>query len=1323
MTGNVSYLSDYEPYDGGYVSFGQGGGKITGKGIIKIGKLKFENVYFLKDYNLFSVSQICDNKNSVLFTDSECIVLGKDFKVQDDTNVLLRTPRQHNMYSVDLNNIVPHTDLTCLVANGSADESMLWHRRLGHLNFKTMNKLVRHNLVKGLPSKCFENDHTCVACLKGKQHKASCKTKLVNYVSKPLYTLHMDLFRPTSVSSLNHKWYCLVVTDDFSRCDNGGEFKNKEMNEFWTRKGIKREFSNVRTPQQNGVAERRNRALIPHVEFVKLLRSLILVNKSQNKTPYELFNSRIPAIGFLRPFGCHVMILNALDHLGKFDAKGDEVVVAGTSYTNILDDSQKEQDCNANVPESSGISNPTSTLKVPPADQVEPAVSLTLASKIITVSSPVPTVCLDISLEISSGSRLISKGVFSQKEAPSLGNALTLSNRFEDTFGDTTNAVTLNKVEADLSNMETSIPVSPTPTFRIHKDHPKSQIIGLVDTPIQTRHKSKDMEEQIARIEAIRLFLAYASFMGFIGYQMAIKSAFLYGTINEKKDGIFLLQDKYVGDILKKFGYSDVRSANTPMDKENPWGKDGPVVCAAKLPILNPNEFDLWKMRREQYFLMTDYSLWEVIINGDSPVPTVVVEGAVQPEVSLEDKKKFRKGHFARECTSPNDTRRTVAAEPQRRHVLVETSTSNALVSQYDGIRSYDWSYQAEEEPANFTLMAIPSSSSASDNEPVEASILDNTPNSTSSKINGSSKRKNRKTCFVCWGVDHLIKDYNFHVKPKPQPTPRNSAHRVYDKQYASSTKKYPQKHIVLAAVLTKSKPISITDVIPVSAVIPKIMATKPRHACSLHTKSNSIIRRHKTRSQFSKTSNSSLKVTAAQAQMVNTAKGKKGNGVSQMCDKKNKVLFTDSKCLVLSPDFKLPDENQVLLRVPRENNMYNVNLKDIVPSGDLTCIFTKATINESNSWHRRLRHVNFKTINKLQNGIAERKNRTLIEAAKTMLADSLLPIPFWGKFEWKVDEEFLVGYYVNSKAFRVLNSRTRIVQETLHVNFLENKSNVAGIGPTWLFDIDSLTRTMNYQPVTARNQSNPSASFQEEFNAGKTREEANQQYMLFPMRSTVNLSPSSSALSREQDDMTKKKDKGKSHVDYFIGNKDFNADFEDYSNDSNNDVSAAGPIVPTAGQNYSNSTNSISDAGPSNTNTSPTHRKSSLQDASQSPDMLESEAIVYSDHENVGAEADFNNLETSITVSPILTTRIHNAHPISQIIGNLSSTTQIRSMARITRDQGGISQILNEDFHTCMFACFLSQEEPKRVDHALKDLSWIKAMQEELLQFKMQKV
>ncbi|GJT76252.1 ribonuclease H-like domain-containing protein [Tanacetum coccineum] len=87
------------------------------------------------------------------------------------------------------------------------------------------------------------------------------------------------------------------------------------------------------------------------------------------------------------------------------------------------------------------------------------------------------------------------------------------------------------------------------------------------------------------------------------------------------------------------------------------------------------------------------------------------------------------------------------------------------------------------------------------------------------------------------------------------------------------------------------------------------------------------------------------------------------------MCDKKNKVLFTDTECLVLSPDFKLPDENQVLLRVPRQNNMYSFNLENIVPSGGLACLIAKATVDESNKWHRRLGHVNFKNLNKLVKG------------------------------------------------------------------------------------------------------------------------------------------------------------------------------------------------------------------------------------------------------------------------------------------------------------------------------------------------------------------
>nr|GEZ35438.1 hypothetical protein [Tanacetum cinerariifolium] len=283
------------------------------------------------------------------------------------------------------------------------------------------------------------------------------------------------------------------------------------------------------------------------------------------------------------------------------------------------------------------------------------------------------------------------------------------------------------------------------------------------------------------------------------------------------------------------------------------------------------------------------------------------------------------------------------------------------------------------------------------------------------------------------------------------------------------------------------------------------------------------------------------------------------------------------------------------------------------------------------------------------------------------------------GKFQWKVDEGFLVGYSICSKAFRVFNSRTRIIQETLHVHFLENKPNVAG------------------------DQTNSSAGFQDKFDAEKAGEEVDQTYMLFPVwsagsinpqnndeyatfdgkerdfdakkpESKVILSSSSSAQLRKQDDKTKKEAKGKSPVEYVTGYKDLNAEFEDCSDNSSNEINAASSIVYNVGQNSLNNTNTFSATGPSNTAISPTYGKSSFIDASQLPDgsdMPELEDINYSDDEDVvGAEADFNNLEYSIPVSPIPITRIHKDHPISQIIGDMSSTTQTRSMTRAVKDQ-----------------------------------------------------
>ncbi|GJY66287.1 putative ribonuclease H-like domain-containing protein [Tanacetum coccineum] len=388
MTGNKAYLAEFQNFNGGPVAFGGSKGYITGKGKIKTGKLDFEDVCFVKElqhFNLFSVSQMCDKKNKVLFTDSECLVLSPEFKLPDENQVLLKIPRQNNMYSFNLENIVPSGGLACLIAKATTDESNKWHRRLGHVNFKNLNKLVKGNLVRGLPSKIFQNDHTCVACQKGKQHKASCKAKTVSSISHSLQLLHMDLFGPTSVRSLNHKTYCLVITDDFSRfswvfflrtkdetsailkdfirqienqlnqkvktirCDNGTEFKNKDVIEFCGSKGIKREYSNARTPQQNGVAERKNRTLIeaartmladsflPNTFWAEAVSTAcyvlnrVLVTKPHNKTPYELLTGKIPIISYIRPFGCHVTILNTIDHLGKFAGKSDEGFLVGYS--------------------------------------------------------------------------------------------------------------------------------------------------------------------------------------------------------------------------------------------------------------------------------------------------------------------------------------------------------------------------------------------------------------------------------------------------------------------------------------------------------------------------------------------------------------------------------------------------------------------------------------------------------------------------------------------------------------------------------------------------------------------------------------------------------------------------------------------------------------------------------------------------------------------------------------------------------------------------------------------------------------------------------
>ncbi|GJW80185.1 putative ribonuclease H-like domain-containing protein [Tanacetum coccineum] len=779
MTENMSYLIDYEEIDGGYVAFGGNpkGGKITRKGTIKTGNLDFENVYFVRElkFNLFSVSQMCDKKNSVLFNDTECIVLSPNFKLIDESQVLLRVPRKNNMYSVDLKNIVPKRGLTCLFAKATSDESKLWHRRLGHLNFKTMNKLVKGNLVRGLPSKLFENDQTCVACLKGKQHRASCKFKTENSISLPLHLLYMDLFGPTFVKSLMKKMYCLVVTDDFNRFTWVFFLATKDetsgiLKSFIT--GIENLVDHkVKVIRYDNGTEFKNKEMISFAEAINTacyVQNRVLIVKPHNKIPYELFHGRTPTLSFMRPFGCPVTILNTIYHLGKFDGKADEGFFVGyslnskafrvfNSRTRIVEENLHIR-FSENTPNvvGSGLNWPFNIDALTITMNYEPIVIGTQSNGFVGIKANAGQArketessshddgfkpSSDDGKKVDEDSRKDSEGIDQEKEynVNSTNNVNVTSTNKVNVVGGKTNIelplypnmpeledYSLFKddedvgAEADMHNLGTTIQVIPILTTRFHKDHPLDQVIGDLQSATQTRRMSKSLEEHgflqevwtlvdlpngkrvigtkwvfrnkkdergimirnkarlvaqvyiqekginydevfapVARIEAIRLFLAYVSFKDFVVYQMDVKSAFLYGKIEEevyicqparfedpdfsyrvykvekalygqplelgdillvqvyvddiifgskkkelcnafkklmhekfqmssmgeltfflglqvqqKKDGIFISQDKYVDEILKKFRFTKVKTASTPIETQKPLLKD-----------------------------------------------------------------------------------------------------------------------------------------------------------------------------------------------------------------------------------------------------------------------------------------------------------------------------------------------------------------------------------------------------------------------------------------------------------------------------------------------------------------------------------------------------------------------------------------------------------------------------------------------------------------------------------------------------------------------------------------------------------------------------
>ncbi|GJR50820.1 putative ribonuclease H-like domain-containing protein [Tanacetum coccineum] len=654
----------------------------------------FDSVSFVKElghFNLFSISQICDKQHKVLFTETECLVVSSDFKMPDENQILLKVPRHHNMYSFDMKTPTPAKGFACLIAKATSDESKLWHRRLGHINFKNLNKLVKGNLVRGLPSKVFKNDHTCVACHKGKQHRASCKAKLERLITEPLHTLHMDLFGPTSVKSINHASYCLVITDDCTRfswvfflaskdetsgilqtfirqienqlshrvkiirSDNGTEFKNRDMLEFCGNKGIKQEYSNARTPQQNGVAERMNRTLIEAartmladsllpttfwaeaVSTACYIFNRVRVTKPQNKTPYELLFGHKPIISYIRPFGCHVTILDTLSVLGKFDGKSDEGFLVGYSlnskayrvynlvtkrvevnlHVNFLEDKpnvkgvgyrwmfdidyltdsmnyipvslENQANPHAGTSEKTNNAGTSLTPKSNASEEKDEDVELIVVPSAVTIPEEIvdsrtsstkskkekiltdpqqkekvfSTDTLEDNPKIQAFRRELEQ--IALKHLGTVPENNSTSTPSVNTGSQTVNTGRLDHDDSSMPELEifhkSETGIFDEASYDEDGEEPKKiaealqddswvqamqdellqfklqQVWVLVDLPHRMKEEGIDYDEvfaPVARIEAIRLFLAFASFMGFIVFQMDVKSAFLYSTIDEE---------------------------------------------------------------------------------------------------------------------------------------------------------------------------------------------------------------------------------------------------------------------------------------------------------------------------------------------------------------------------------------------------------------------------------------------------------------------------------------------------------------------------------------------------------------------------------------------------------------------------------------------------------------------------------------------------------------------------------------------------------------------------------------------------------------------
>nr|GFA05420.1 retrovirus-related Pol polyprotein from transposon TNT 1-94 [Tanacetum cinerariifolium] len=331
--GNLKLLINFVWKFMGTVCFGNDHvAAILGFGDLQCGNILITRVYFVEGlgHNLFSVGQFYDLDLEVAFRRNACFV--RNLEGVD----LLKGDRSTKLYTINLHEMASASPI-CLMARATSTKSWLWHQCLSHLNFGTINDLARNDLVAGLPKFKYHKDHLCPSCEQGKSKRASHPPKLVLNSRQRLHLLHMDLCGPMRTASINGKRYVLVIVDDYSRytwspviiirTDNDTKFKNQMLKEYFDTVGISHQMSSVRTPKQNGVAERRNMTL------VKAARTMLIFSRAPLFLWAEAIATTKPDISFLHVFGALCYPKNDREDSGKLGAKGLDLTYAPSTIT------------------------------------------------------------------------------------------------------------------------------------------------------------------------------------------------------------------------------------------------------------------------------------------------------------------------------------------------------------------------------------------------------------------------------------------------------------------------------------------------------------------------------------------------------------------------------------------------------------------------------------------------------------------------------------------------------------------------------------------------------------------------------------------------------------------------------------------------------------------------------------------------------------------------------------------------------------------------------------------------------------------------------